>query len=385
MTTLITADRVLCAGRLLSPGWVQVDGERIAGVGAGEPPLPADAALGAATVAPGFVDTHVHGGGGRSFTEGSLEAARHVAAAHREHGTTSMVASLVTDSVDAIERSIRALAPAVADGLIAGVHLEGPWLSPVHAGAHDPSLLTPPDLRSVERLARAGEGVVRMVTLAPELPGAIEAVRYLTARGIVVAIGHTDATYDVTRAALEAGATVGTHLFNGMRAVHHREPGPAIALMEDPGSVVELVADGVHLHPAIIRAVVADKRSHWVLVTDAMAAAAASDGRYRLGPVAVEVRSGVARLAGGGSIAGSTATMAQCVRHCVLDAGLPLLDTLRAATETPAAVLGLDDVGVLRPDARADLVVLDDDLAVTRVMHRGAWTTPEPTSGTAAS
>jgi N-acetylglucosamine-6-phosphate deacetylase len=286
-----------------------------------------------------------------------------------------MVASLVTDSVDELERVVRTLAPAGHDGLLAGLHLEGPWLSPAYAGAHNPSLLAPPDRRSVERLVAAAGGTLRMVTLAPELPDALEAIRFLTSHGVKAAVGHTDATYEIAHAAIEAGATIGTHLFNAMRPVHHREPGPAIALLEDPGTFVEVVADGVHLHPAIIRSVAARKPGRFLLVTDAMAAAASDDGHYRLGPLDVEVRNGVARLAETDTIAGSTATMADTVRYSVQVAGLPLADTLQAATETPAALLGLDDVGVIRPGARADLVVLDESLAVTAVMCGGVWET----------
>jgi N-acetylglucosamine-6-phosphate deacetylase len=253
------------------------------------------------------------------------------------------------------------------------VHLEGPWLSPEHAGAHRANLLQHPDPRDVGRLLDAGEGSVRMVTLAPELPGGLEAVRRLTAAGVIAAIGHTDATYDQARAALDAGATVGTHLFNAMRGLHHREPGPPVALVEHPDAFVELVADGVHLHPAVLRLAMGAKPHHAVLVTDAMAAAAAEEGEYRLGPMAVTVRDGVARLRDTGAIAGSTLTLAAAVRYAVVVAGLPLTEVVRAATTTPAVMLGLSRVGALRPGYAADLVVLDDDLHVVRVMRRGRW------------
>jgi N-acetylglucosamine-6-phosphate deacetylase len=278
---------------------------------------------------------------------------------------------------------VRTLADVTRDGVVAGIHLEGPWLSPSYAGAHNPALLSIPDPASVSRLLDAGGGTIRMVTLAPELPGALEAIGQLAGCGVAVAVGHTDATYDVARAALDAGATVGTHLFNAMRGVHHREPGPALALLEDPRTYVELVADGVHLHPAVVRTVATSKPDRFLLVTDAMAAAASSDGHYRLGPLDVVVEGGVARLADSDVIAGSTLTMAQAVRYATSVAGLPLEAVLRAATATPAALLGLDDVGVLRSGARADLVVLDADLAMTRVMHGGRWVADGPVDLTA--
>jgi len=370
---LITAGRVVTPARVFAPGWVLVDGDRIADVGSGVPERTPDLELPGATVAPGFVDTHAHGGGGASYDGGSAEAAATVARAHLAHGTTSMTASLVTDGIDGLARSVRNLADVADDGLVTGIHLEGPWLSPKHAGAHDPALLTDPKPEHVETLLEAARGHVRMVTLAPELPGGLDAVRQLTGAGVVAAIGHTDATYDVAVAALDAGAAVGTHLFNAMRGLHHREPGPVAALLEHPDAYVELIADGVHVHPAALRLAAGAKPHLTVLVTDAMAAAGAADGDYRLGRLTVSVRDGVARLTEGGAIAGSTLTMAAAVKYAVQVVGLPIEDAVRAATATPAALVRLDRVGALVPGFRADLVVLDDDLDVQRVLHRGQW------------
>jgi N-acetylglucosamine-6-phosphate deacetylase len=376
---LLTAARLVTPARILAPGWLHVEGDRIVDLGVGEPPrrlhLDGDVDLGTATVVPGFVDTHVHGGGGAAFDGGDPEAAATAVRAHLAQGTTTMVASLVTDRSDALVASVRRLADLVDDGLLAGIHLEGPWLSPRHAGAHDPDLLTAPTPAAVDAMLDAARGHLRMVTLAPELDGGLDAIRRLTHADVVAAIGHTDATYDVACAALDAGARVGTHLFNAMRALHHREPGPVAALLEHPGAFVELVADGVHVHPAALRLAARAKPAHTVLVTDAMAAAAAADGDYRLGRLTVTVRDGIARLADSGAIAGSTLTMARAVRYAVQVAGLPLEDVVRAATSAPAALHRLEGVGSLAPGLRADLVVLDDDLDVQRVLHRGAWIT----------
>ena len=374
MGVLISAGRVITPSQVFAPGWVLVEGDRIIDVQHGVPPHPPDLQLPSATVVPGFVDAHVHGGGGASFDTGDPEQAASVARAHLFHGTSTITASLVTDRPESLVRSVRELAELARDGLLAGIHLEGPWLSPQHAGAHDPGLLSEPTPRQVDELVAAAGGHLRMVTLAPELPGGLETVRRLTAAGVVAAIGHTDATYDVARAALDAGATVGTHLFNAMRGLHHREPGPVAALLEHPDAYIELIADGVHVHPAVLKLAATRKPHLTVLVTDAMAAAAAGDGDYTLGQMAVQVRDGVARLADTGAIAGSTLTMAAAVKFAVEVAGLPLEDVVRAATASPAAMLRLDRVGSLRPGFRADLVVLDPDLDVLRVLHGGRWT-----------
>ena len=383
---LLVAAQVVTPARVLAPGWLRLEGDRVVEVGEGPPGRAPDLDLGSATVVPGFVDIHVHGGGGASFDTGTVAAAGAAIDAHLTHGTTSMVASLVTDTLDRMGATIRSLAPLVDEGRLAGVHLEGPWLSPRRSGAHRPGSLVRPDPASVTDLVDAGGGAVRMVTLAPELPGGLEAVRLLVDAGVVVAVGHTDATYDQTRAALDAGARVGTHLFNAMSGLHHREPGAAGALLDaDPalGVHLELVADGVHLHPAVLRTAFTARPGQCVLVTDAMSAAAAGDGDYRLGPMDVEVRDGVARLAGtDGAIAGSTLTMDAAVRFAVRQAGLPLADVLHAASTAPARALGLDDVGSLEPGRRADLVVLDDDLDVVRVMRSGAWLRADMTART---
>lgn len=370
---LLTARRVVTPARTFAPGWLHVSGGRVEAVGAGEPPRPADLDLGG-TVVPGFVDTHVHGGGGAAFDGGDADAVTRVVEAHRARGTTTVLASLVTDTVEGLAASCERLADLADDGLVAGIHLEGPWLAPGQRGAHDAGLLREPKPADVDLLLETGRGHLRMVTIAPELVGADDAVRRLVAAGVVVAIGHTDATYDQARRALDAGATVGTHLFNAMRGLHHREPGPVAALLEHPDACVELICDGVHVHPAMLGLAAAAKPQHTVIVTDAMAAAGADDGDYRLGGLDVTVRDGEARLPDG-TIAGSTATMAGSVRFAVREAGLSLEDAVRAATATPAALHGLGHVGALRPGTHADLVVLDDDLAVTRVMHHGTWLT----------
>ncbi|PPF45468.1 N-acetylglucosamine-6-phosphate deacetylase [Pseudoclavibacter sp. AY1F1] len=372
---IVSAANVITPRRHLSPGWVEIDGPFLLSVNAGQPPSGRDDVvdLGETTIAPGFVDAHVHGGGGTSFDGGARETAETAARTHLESGTTSIVASLVTDELTALCDSISGLATLAEEGTLAGIHLEGPWLSPAHPGAHAQQHLIEPNSEDLAALLSAGRGQVRMVTLAPELPGGLEAIKALTEAGVVAAIGHTDASYDIARDALDHGATVGTHLFNAMRGLHHREPGPIAALLEHPDAVIELIADGTHVHPAALRLAAVTKPQQFMLVTDAMSAACMHDGDYTLGSLDVEVRGGVARLTEGGAIAGSTLTMAQAVQYAVGVVGLPLADVVRAATTTPAETLGLDRVGALAPGNHADLVVLDASLGVQRVMRRGEW------------
>lgn len=366
--SVVTPDGVLPAGR------IDIDGDRITAVGADDGGTAEDAVdLSGHTVLPGLVDLHCHGGGGATFTTGDAAQAADAARFHLRHGTTTMLASLVSSPAELMRSATEAFAPLVADGTLAGVHYEGPYLSEVRCGAQNPAFLRDPDPDELLPLLEIGGGVVRMVTIAPERDGALDAIRLLAGRGVLAAVGHTDATYEQTRTAIAAGATVGTHLFNGMRPPHHREPGPVYALLGPGGGACELIADGHHLHDGTLffaASTAGPDRS--LLITDAMAAAGMPDGDYELGGQAVTVRAGVARLAEGGSIAGSTLTMDAAVRRAV-GAGLPLPDVARMAATTPARLLGLTDRGAVAPGLRADLVVLDADLAVARVLRSGEW------------
>ena len=360
------------SGRIVRPGavvggTVEVDGPTILTVTERGP-------AGDDIIVPGFVDLHCHGGGGHTFTRGDAAAARAAAAFHLRHGTTTMLASLVSSPYELMRDATAAYRPLVDDGTIAGLHFEGPYLSQARCGAQNPAFLRDPSLEELTALVDLGRGAVRMVTIAPELPGALDAVRFLATHGVVAALGHTDATYEQTLAGVAAGATVGTHLCNGMRPAHHREPGPIVALLDSPTVVCELVADGIHLHDGMLRfAAHAAGADRAALVTDAMDAAGMPDGRYELGGQEVTVADRVARLARDGSIAGSTLTMDAAFRQAVR-AGLDLSTASAMASATPARALGLaDEVGALEAGLRADLVVLAPDLTVKRVMRAGAW------------
>jgi N-acetylglucosamine-6-phosphate deacetylase len=373
---LIAGGRVATPDGVLDPGWVLVEDGSITAVGAGDPTGRPDVArldAAGAWVVPGFVDIHCHGGGGAAFTV--TDQVAKAVAAHRRHGTTTMLASLVSRPVPELVEQVAALREFVADGLIAGVHLEGPFLSAARCGAHDPAVLRPPDAGSVDMLLAAGRGAIRMVTIAPELDGAIPAVKRLVDAGVLAAVGHTDALAEDVIPAVDAGATVATHLFNGMRPLHHREPGPVGTLLDDERVTVELICDLVHLHPAVVRLAAHHVGAgRTVLITDAISAAGAGDGVYDIGGLEVTVTDGVPTLAGGGSLAGSTLTMDAAFRNLVHGCGLGVLEAVAATSTRPAGLLGLaDTAGRIAAGYAADLVLLDESLYPKAVMKGGAW------------
>ncbi|GGS20237.1 MULTISPECIES: N-acetylglucosamine-6-phosphate deacetylase [Actinokineospora] len=373
---LIAGGRLVTPDGLLDDGWLLVEEGEIAALGAGEPPR-ADRVVDAegAWVVPGFVDIHCHGGGGEPFTSGNADRIASAVATHARHGTTTLLASLVSRPIPELVSQIAALRELTEDGLLAGVHLEGPFLSAVRCGAHDPAILCPPDSDSVAAVLRAGRGAVRMVTIAPELEGSVRAVRQLVDGGALAAIGHTDAIESQVMPAVDAGATVATHLFNGMRPLHHREPGPIGALLSDPRVTVELICDLVHLSPTIVRLAARHAGpERTVLVTDAIAAAGVGDGTYDIGGLEVVVKDGVPTLAGGTSLAGSTLTMDAAFRNLVETCGLSVQDAVAATATRPAALLGLGEVtGKLAKGLRADVVLLDRGFHPTAVLRRGEW------------
>ncbi len=371
MSRIIAGASLVLPDGIAADGWVEVDGADIRSLGTGDPPRPADVHLDGGYLAPGFIDIHNHGGGGATVVGADPEAVARFAATHRRYGTTTIVASLVSGHPQSLAHDVAVLAELAQDGLIAGTHLEGPWIAPEFKGAHDLATLRDPDPSEVDELLRIGRGTIRMVTLAPEHPHGIDAVRRFADAGAIAAIGHTNAPYDRVREAIDAGATCSTHLFNAMRAVHHREPGPIVALTEDPRVTNELVLDGVHLHPAAAAFAARASQGRVVFVTDAMSAAGGEDGSYLLGDLEVLVTDGVARLVEGGAIAGSTLTLDKAVAFAVQQAGFSLADALAAVTSTPAGMLGTHDRGRLAQGLRADLCHLDDDLRLTAVWAGG--------------
>ncbi|GIG41500.1 N-acetylglucosamine-6-phosphate deacetylase [Cellulomonas phragmiteti] len=353
-------------------------------------------------VLPGLVDLHCHGGGGASFPDATgPDDVRRAAAEHLRHGTTTLVASLVTAPREVLLARAALLADAADAGVVAGLHLEGPFLSRARCGAQSPDDMLAGDADLVREIAAAARGHLRTMTLAPEVPGVADGgddvLGALVEAGALPSVGHTDASAEQVEAAVvrafdllatspraRGPRPTATHLFNGMRPLHHRDPGPVAACLAAAARgelVVELVADGTHLAPGTVRAVMdLVGPDGAVLVTDAMAAAGMPDGDYRLGPKAVRVADGVARLLAHapdgtvhvGAIAGGVAHLLDVVRATVA-AGVRVVDAVRAASATPAQVLGRPDVGALVPGRRADLLVTSGDLRPVRVARAGAW------------
>jgi N-acetylglucosamine-6-phosphate deacetylase len=331
-------------------------------------------------LAPGFIDLHVHGGGGAQFTGASVQQCLEAARFHVAHGTTALLATTVAAPLEALIAAVRTVGAAAeaddGDGAtLLGCHLEGPFLNPERHGAMNPKWMRLPDVAELRALIDAGGGYVRMVAVAAELPGALELIRYAADAGLVVGVGHSDASYEEANAAFDAGASHAIHLFNAMRPFHHRQPGVIAAALERGSVSCELIADGHHLHPAALRLAVALKGPNQaVLITDAMEAAGMPDGSYRLGEAEIEVIGGRALLADGSSLAGSTLTMDAAVRGLIEMIGASLPDAVTMATATPAHVLGIaEEIGRIAPGQRADLVVLDDKLQVLATVRAGRF------------
>jgi N-acetylglucosamine-6-phosphate deacetylase len=375
MTTLFHGARKLDANGQVDDFWMLVRGDTIESVGSGPQHPEADISVDVdgRWFVPGFVDLHAHGGGGHSFDDGGEEISAALDA-HRAHGTTRSVISLVANPVAQLRESLGVIAElAAADPLVLGSHLEGPFLSADRRGAHNPQFLLDPLPWAVEELLGSARGTLRQITIAPEREGALEAIDVLVELGVTVAVGHSDAGLDLTREAFDRGARLLTHVFNAMPPIHHRAPGPIIAAFEDERVTIELILDGLHVHPDVAAMVFRSAPGRVALITDAMAAAAADDGDYRLGSLNVTVQDGRAVLSGTSTIAGSTLTQDAALRCAIESAGVSPRDAIAALTTTPATAIGYGHrFGYLAPGFAADAVLLDHDWRVTQVWAAGA-------------
>jgi len=389
-TTAIHASRILTPDEEISDAVILVEGSRISAVGhRDEIRVPAGAVdyiASGMTVVPGFVDVHIHGAGGHDVMEANENALDRITSTVARYGTTSIVATTVTAPIDDTCLSLEGIARYVRshenseqfaeDGRLAaeilGVHLEGPFISKARRGVHPLEAIAGPSVAALARLLEASDGLVRILTIAPELPGAMELIEVAVAAKIVVALGHTDADYDQARAAIQAGARHAAHMFNAMRPFTHRDPGVVGAILTDPDVTAEVIADGVHVAGPAIQVLIGAKGFDAVLlVSDGIAATGMPDGNYRLGNFEVTVKEGVCRNEEG-KLAGSTLTLDRALRNAVA-LGVSLKDAVRMATVLPARRLGLaGKKGIIAVGADADLVALTPDLRVAGVMTRGA-------------
>ena len=368
---LLGIDRLIDGAGYDGPAWLRVeDGvivDRGVGTGAGPGDSRVDARLGA--VVPGFVDAHVHGAMGADFGGVGVDPQPAIDF-HAAAGSTTLLASIATSELPLTIARLRELAPLVRAGRLAGVHLEGPFLCHERRGAHDPALLRDPDTASVDALLDAADGTLSMITIAPELPGALAAIETLVAAGVVVALGHTAASADQMRRGIDAGATVITHVFNGMPPMHHRAPGPVGVALTDDRLTVEVIGDGHHLEDEAVDVVRGSAAGRMTLVSDAMAATGLGDGVYEMGGTTVVVTDGVANLADNSSLAGSTTTVGGSVAR-LLRRGADAAEIASITSIRPAFALGLAG-HALTVGARADLVELGP-AGVARTMRAGTW------------
>lgn len=375
MSTLFHSARKLDADGQVNDFWMLVEGNSIVSTGTGtqRPDASAHVDVGGHWLVPGFIDLHGHGGGGHSY-DGTVTDIAAALAAHRAHGTTRSVLSLVAAPITNLRESLATIADiAETDPLVLGSHLEGPFLAQAQRGAHNPTFLREPQPVEIDELLGAARGTLRQLTLAPELPGSLEAIDLLVEAGVAVAVGHTECSYDATREAFDRGARILTHAFNAMPGIHHRAPGPVIAAFEDERVTIELVLDGKHVAPSVAHLAFTAAPGRIALITDAMAAAGASDGDYCLGSLNVSVVDGLAVLRGTQTIAGSTLVQDSALRIAMRDTGVPPADAVAALTRTPARALGLGHRhGMLAPGFVADAVLLDHSWHVSQVWADGA-------------
>lgn len=329
-------------------------------------------------VLPGFVDMHVHGGAGRDFMEADDEGLRAITRFHARHGTTSMLATSLTASREELTAMLSRVQQFRSGEMpyarLVGVHLEGPHVSLKWKGAQNPAHILAPQPEWLADWVRDYPGLIKMQTLAPELPGASDYIAQLAEAGAIPACGHTDASYEDIVNAAERGLRQAVHTFNAMRPYHHREPGTVGAVLTDDRILAEVIADGHHVHPAGIRMLVAAKGADRViLITDAMSAAGQPDGEYDLGGLQVVMQNGVARLQDGGNLAGSTLTMIDAFRFMVREIGVSVESASAMASANPARQLGMDgEIGSLAPGRRADILLLDDALELRQVWIGGS-------------
>ena len=353
---IVSASHAVIEGQVRSNVWLDIREGLIHEIGDGTHPSAERKFTG--TLIPGFIDIHCHGGGGYYFSNSSPDLIAIAIATHRQSGTTTQFASLVTADLGELKEQIQRLIPFVRSGEIAGIHLEGPYLSRAKCGAHAPELLRAPSLDEVKSLVDCGQGAIAMVTIAPELEGALESIAWLTSQGLVAAIGHSDADADTARAAIDAGAKVVTHFTNAMAKLVGGQS-MATEVLDDSDISLELINDGTHVPTDVIAALKKSALDRTILITDAMSAAGSIDGKYQIGDLEVEVKDSIARLVSNGSLAGSTLTMERAFLNFINKDGANIVDAVHASSTRASQVFGLNNVGSISVGKKANILNFD--------------------------
>ena len=340
---IISAATVLIEEELQKEVWLEIEDGVIRSINTGTSPeydLRYDGIL-----IPVFVDIHCHGGGGKYFASLTDSEITQVIATHRSGGTVAGLASLVTEPIPNLIAQIKRLVPFAQRNEIAGIHLEGPYLSHARCGAHDPNLLRTPTIAEVQTLLDAGQGFIKMITIAPELDGALEVIEYLAKSGVIAAIGHSQSDAATAQKAIDRGASVVTHFNNAMPKVVDGPGTMNSAVLNELRASLELILDGEHIATSVVREIFEAAPNRIVMITDAMSAAGSTDGTYQIANLEVSVKDGIARLTSNGTLAGSTLTMAKAFNHALNEIGISITEAVHAASTLPALILGRSDLG----------------------------------------
>jgi N-acetylglucosamine-6-phosphate deacetylase len=366
---IIRAERVVTSTEVIKNVALRIEDGKISDISTDQGIKPN---LMAKTVIPGFVDIHCHGGNGSHFFDQESESAANSARFHLHHGTTSVIASFIAAPISELKQQISVLVKKLPLLNIVGIHLEGPYLSEIFCGAHNPEFLSDPSVEEIKSLLEIGGGWIKMITIAPELQGALESISYLNSVEVIAAIGHSDADDLITKNSIDAGAKLVTHFFSAMRPIHHRIGGMTLTTLFDERIHLELILDNVHIATNAIAIPLHFAPDRIIGITDALSVAGQPDGDYTLGTTEVELRNSIAKIKGKDLLAGSTLTMDRSFRSAVTKLGLDPIQAVNAFSTRPAALLKLKNVGDIKIGMDADLLLMDNEYNLEKVIFKGS-------------